>query len=473
MATYEITTEDGAVYEIDTADPSPQPSRMGQAVELGSSVLGSLGSAINPMAQLAMKVGKAVAKNPRQAVLQGADYIPAAGGIALPVVAGLASGGTSIPASAALSGLGMAGGEGYKQLIRRGMGENPAPSLPNPVPFTKGNLDQTKILGLPAPRMSPEVSNLVNQGAIGVVGDLAGAGLGTVAGKISNVMKGTSVGSARRALGNTKANLTSTKSWKDALRKQVTANKTAEELLDVGAISKTGNTNTTFKNVLKVRDKSVKGLNSVLNKADEAGGLIDTNQFVVEMQQALKPKYPDEIKAFDKIIEDIGAGEVSPGKLSLVEAKTRIKSNLGKSWESPPSGRAIALTRKASQFLENKISSNVKQSLGEYASKLYKLSNSTFGKSENALRTLAPQQALEMGNQFPSLTATAVGAGRLAAGDVPGALMSSGGMELLKRRGAGITANTLNAGSKLLKQISPQTAPALLKAMSRKRGEAK
>ncbi len=166
MATYEVTTEDGAVYQIDTAEPDIQPSRMDRAKSMGMEALGSLSSAVNPLGPLAVKAGRYVAQNPKQAVLQAADYMPAAGGIALPVVAGITSGGMSIPASAALSGLGMAGGEGYKQIIRRGMGEEPAPPIPNPVPFTKGNLPRI-------PMVSPEVSNLVTQGGVGVAQDLA------------------------------------------------------------------------------------------------------------------------------------------------------------------------------------------------------------------------------------------------------------------------------------------------------------
>ncbi len=166
MATYEVTTEDGAVYQIDTAEPDIQPSRMDRAKSMGMEALGSLSSAFNPLGPLAVKAGRYVAQNPKQAVLQAADYMPAAGGIALPVVAGITSGGMSIPASAALSGLGMAGGEGYKQIIRRGMGEEPAPPIPNPVPFTKGNLPRI-------PMVSPEVSNLVTQGGVGVAQDLA------------------------------------------------------------------------------------------------------------------------------------------------------------------------------------------------------------------------------------------------------------------------------------------------------------
>ena len=167
MATYEVTTEDGAVYQIDTAEPDIQPSRMDQAKNIGMEALGSLTSVINPLGPLAVKAGRYVAQNPKQAVLQAADYMPAAGGIALPVLAGLVSGGMSIPASAALSGLGMAGGEGYKQVIRRSLGEEPAPPIPNPVPFTKGNLPRI-------PMVYPEVSNLATQGAIGVATDLIG-----------------------------------------------------------------------------------------------------------------------------------------------------------------------------------------------------------------------------------------------------------------------------------------------------------
>lgn len=145
---------------------SPTPSRMDQAKNMGMEALGSLTSVINPLGPLAVKAGRYVAQNPKRAVLQAADYMPAAGGMALPVVAGLASGGMGIPASAALSGLGMAGGEGYKQIIRRSMGAEPAPPITNPVPLTKGNLPRI-------PMVSPEVSNLVTQGGIGVAQDLA------------------------------------------------------------------------------------------------------------------------------------------------------------------------------------------------------------------------------------------------------------------------------------------------------------
>lgn len=141
-------------------------SRMDQAKELGLSALGSLGSVINPLAPIAMKVGKYVANDPRKAVLQAADYLPAAGAVALPLGAALTSGGVSIPASAALSGLGAAGGEGFKQIIRRSMGEEAAPPVANSVPFTQGNLPRI-------PMVSPEVSNLITQGGVGVAQDLA------------------------------------------------------------------------------------------------------------------------------------------------------------------------------------------------------------------------------------------------------------------------------------------------------------
>jgi len=152
--------------------------RIEQAKQAGIDILGSVGGMVSPLAFIAVKTGQKIANDPKKAVLQAAEYIPAASGIALPVVAGIASGGTTIPSSLALSGLGMAGGEGYKQIIRRAMGENAAPPLPNPLPFVEGDLDQTKILGIPVNKeMSPEVSNIVNQGATGIANELVGQSL--------------------------------------------------------------------------------------------------------------------------------------------------------------------------------------------------------------------------------------------------------------------------------------------------------
>ena len=146
---------------------SAQPSRMAKAQSLGMEMLGSAGSMVNPLAPLAMKAGQYIAKDPRKAILEGADYIPAAGGIMAPLAVTLTGGPLALVAGgAAASGLGTLGGEGIKQMIRRGMGEQAAPPLPNPVPFTKGNLPRI-------PMVSPEVSNLVTQGGVGVAQDLA------------------------------------------------------------------------------------------------------------------------------------------------------------------------------------------------------------------------------------------------------------------------------------------------------------
>lgn len=58
-----------------------------------------------------------------------ADNLPLIGGIGLPGVAAIGTGGLSIPASAGLAGLGAAGGEGFKQLILRGLGDK-VPNTP-------------------------------------------------------------------------------------------------------------------------------------------------------------------------------------------------------------------------------------------------------------------------------------------------------------------------------------------------------
>jgi len=53
----------------------------------------------------------------------GAEQLPLAGGVAVPTIAAISSGGISLPATAGLAGVGAAGGEAAKQLALRALGE--------------------------------------------------------------------------------------------------------------------------------------------------------------------------------------------------------------------------------------------------------------------------------------------------------------------------------------------------------------
>lgn len=436
------------------------PSRLDQGMRYAvASGVGNIAGMVNPLLPLAtVPAARAIARNPRGSALAGADYLPAIGAIAAPLAVTLPTGGMAIPAGVAASGLGAAGGEGVRQIVRRGLNAEPAP--PVSLPFI-GNLPKL-------PGMNKEASNMVTQGLIGSASDAGGLAVAKIAGPVSSGLRNFGVGSARRHLGNLKSNLTSTKSATDALRKQAMANQAAEYFLEAGKISKLGSTQQTLNNALKMRSASVNGIDDVLKSADEAGGAINSAEFAVKLEKHLKPKYPDEKIAFNKILDDITAGDEGTGMLRLAEAKINIKPNLGKSYEAPLTGRAVSLNRRAAKFLENTIASNVTETLGEAATKIYKTNNAVLSKSTNALRSIAPQQALEMGNQIPSLTGSLYGASRLASGDVIGAGMAVGGSELLKRRGAGAIANAAYGASKAAKSLAktPGVSSAILKAIS-------
>lgn len=168
MSVYEVTTADGATYEIETTEnPVPRSGKNNTVRDAIASGIGNVSGMINPLLPLAISpAARAVARNPRETALAASDYLPAAGAIAAPLAVTLPTGGMAIPAAAAASGLGAAGGEGLRQMVRRGIGVEPAPPIPNPVPFTKGDLPRIPIV-------SPEVSNLVTQGGVGVAQDLA------------------------------------------------------------------------------------------------------------------------------------------------------------------------------------------------------------------------------------------------------------------------------------------------------------
>lgn len=247
---------------------------------------------------------------------------------------------------------------------------------------------------------------------------------------------------ARRAIGATQSDLQSAKSWKDSLRKQAKANRAANDLLERGAISNTGSTSKTIEKVQKLRSKAISDLKNVLSTVDKARGGIDTTELALKMEKSLRPIYPDEKAAFNKIVDDIG----SPGlTISLTEAKTRLKPGIGRAWDTPPTGRAVQFMRKAERFLENMIGKRVADIGGKKASSLYRNANRLYGNTETALNTLLKQNAREMGNALPSVRAVVGASGALAGGaGLPQAATTLGLGEAMIRRGAGVGANIAN-----------------------------
>lgn len=470
MATYKITDpETGKTIRL-TGDSPPTEQELNEVFNLVREQNQGSQSSDRPIGQ---KIGQKIAnyglrnlspliftagkvmQDPRGNAEKALEALPVMGAIGAPMAVTLPTAGAGIAAGALMSGAGAAGGEALRQMGRKALGLESAPPLKVPLPFIDKDIPEI-------PGVGPNVSNIIQHGIMGAGSEFAGQGIASLAKGTSKLLKSASIGSARRALGNLKSNLTSTKSWRDGLRKQAQANQAAATMLAKNAISKTGSTTKTFENIQKLQGNTGKEMSKILETADNAGGSIDTADFALEMEKALKPKYADEIVEYNKILDDLS---VNGDQLSLFEAKLNIKPSMGKAFDKPMTSRAVNFTRRAAKFLENKIANRIRETLGKESSKAYASANSLYGKTQNALQSILPQKALEMGNQVPSLGSTALAAGRLAAGDIPGALASAGGLELLKRRGAGVLANAFKKGADVTRRITPERVVPPLKTL--------
>jgi len=271
----------------------------------------------------------------------------------------------------------------------------------------------------------------------------------------SGKMKEAAVDYGRRALGYTKASLSSTKSAFETLRKQAMANKSAAMMLEKNAISKIGSTAKTADNALKILHESGAQLDNVINSLDNSGIRVNSSDLASDLIEGIKPKFDDEQKIVESLLSDI---EKFPDGISLSEAKRVLKSRWGSlGYDTTVGTTGSKIYRKATDIIENKLSETVKQSAGSDVGVLYQMANETWGSALNALKQSGNKAAQEMGNNIFSLPTYVAAAGQLAGGNIPGALATAGVLESLRRRGSAVAANTLYSAGKGLE--SAPTAP--------------
>lgn len=278
---------------------------------------------------------------------------------------------------------------------------------------------------------------------------------------------------ARRHLGYQKSDLMSSKSYTDSLRKQINANKAAKLALDSESIGLTGNVADTAKNILKIKSGAENQLNGILKGADSLGAGIDTAELAVKMESALKPTQPGEKAAFAKVLNELGAGG---NFVPLSYVKMKIKPNLGKAYDLPPSGDTIAFLRKASDFLEKEIGSQVEKHGGSKALSLYKSANALYGTTKDAATKAYKAVAGEMGNNVIGLPSYMAGAGQLLSGNPAGAAAKVGAYEAARQRSSGAIASALSRfvkpkGSAV--RQNPALAMTLLKAIKERKNAKK
>lgn len=128
---------------------------------IGKSAAGSFG----PVGQFLFgKLGRRIAEKPKETAEMAVEALPGIGSIALPAGVAAVTGGIGTPAAVGLSGAGMAGGEFLRQRGREALGLEAAPPLP--IPFSSRTVPRL-------PGVSPEVSNIIQQGAGGALMEAA------------------------------------------------------------------------------------------------------------------------------------------------------------------------------------------------------------------------------------------------------------------------------------------------------------
>ena len=277
---------------------------------------------------------------------------------------------------------------------------------------------------------------------------LGAEGVGIMGKMAAPAMKAAAVDPARRALGFQKSQLVSQKSPFETARKVAQANRAAESMLKESAISPTGNIDDTIKSATKVLSENSRKMNGVIKAVDEAGHRISPIDIDEKLVGELNPKFVDEKKIVKQIRKDLDAYDING--LSLKDAD-ELRARWGKIGfqDRTVTSTASNLYRKAWSSIDNAIKRHI-QSVAPDLGAEYVAAKAGQENAINALRGLGNKQAADLGNNVLSLPTKVLAAGRLAAGDIPGALATAGVTEALKRRGLAPLARGLYGAGRTL-----------------------
>jgi len=334
-------------------------------------------------------------------------------------------GGPAIRAGASM--LAGAGGKAYEIGGRRLFGDQS--STTPTIPFT--NKEIQSIPGIPK-----EASDIAVEGAVQGAFEIPGA--------IGKAAQNAAPGMARRALGFQKSQLTSTKSWRESLRKMATANRSAEEMLKRDVIPFSGSPEEMAKRATKVMDQSGSAMNDVVKQMDSAGVQINPDDVGTRLIDELKPEYGDQNKIVETLLDDLEVFRKNPTVQKARELKTRWAKT---GFEDRTVGsEASKIYRKASAILDDTIGqtiATVDPAMGD----AFRKAQRVYGTAFTAMKGIGNKLGMEQGNMLIGLPSHVIAAGQLGTGNVAGAAATLGIVEAFKRRGSAAAANTLfNAG---------------------------
>lgn len=396
--------------EAETPAPSDGGSALDKIAAEGAKMFKgigpALGGAIGTTTGLGMVgelAGRAIGANKKEAL----DAAPGA--------MGLLGGVTGGPVGAGI----LAGGaEGLKQVNQMAMGDRPLPK----------SLEDIYAIGR-------DMKSTADSAA---TGELLGLGLAKGAKAIAGP-------ATRRALGFTKGQLNSTKSFRETLRLQSRVNKSAEAIADndLLAIRPTK----TIENITKMFDSAGDEMNQVRTVLDKSGVKVARPYIEEEIIKSVPNEYPGQKAAVEKVMGDVGVlgEEISVSKLH--ELKTRL-AKLGYGQATVDTDLA-EVYRKAADTVDNILENVILEKGGEVAATKFTQAKKLYGDGMFAMKGLTQQVSAQMGNNLFDLPTYVLASGALGDGGIIKAAATAAGTKLARNYGSAAIAKGAKAVSKL------------------------
>lgn len=346
-------------------------------------------------------IGRAIGANPKQANEAAPEVMGVLGSVGGPVGAGVLAG----------------AGEGLKQVNQMAMGDRPIPR----------SLDDVAAMGR-------DMNSAADRAASG---ELLGLGIAKTASAVVNP-------ATRRALGFTKGQINSPKSFRETLRLQARANKSAEAIAenDLLGIRPTK----TVENITKMFDRAGSDMNDVRTVLDNAGVKVSRPFIEEQIIKSVPNEYPGQKAAVEKVMADVGVlgEEISVSKLH--QLKTRL-AKMGYGQATVDTDLA-EVYRKSADAVDSILDDVIMEKGGKEAASKFTKAKELYGNGMFAMKGLTQQVSAQMGNNLFDLPTYVLASGALGAGAIPSALIA-GGTKLARNYGSAAVAKGAKVASKI------------------------
>lgn len=408
------TTIDGpwAKYGGQQTPPDVAPSESVSALDSIAAEGAKMFKGVAP--ELGGAIGKTVLGLPGEMLGRAIGAKPKEALAAAPDAMGVLGGATGGPVGAGV----LAGGaEGLKQVGQMAMGDRPIPR----------SLDDVAAMGR-------DMNSAADRAASG---ELLGLGVAKIAGTIVNP-------ATRRALGFTKGQINSPKSFRETLRLQARANKSAEAIADNDLLAV--RPTKTVENITKMFDRAGADMNDVRSVLDNAGVKVSRPFIEEQIIKSVPNEYPGQKAAVEKVMADVGVlgEEISVSKLH--QLKTRL-AKMGYGQATVDTDLA-EVYRKSADAVDSILDDVIMEKGGKEAASKFTKAKELYGNGMFAMKGLTQQVSAQMGNNLFDLPTYVLASGALGAGAIPSALIA-GGTKLARNYGSAVVAKGAKVASKI------------------------